>query len=381
MCRIKITKRSGTLKSEFAQYKDNLNKQHPGFNLGRTIQALAMGRGDLIKSRNYAQEHFKDMPWMEGFFTKAAINPGTTGDVTWAAPIALPTPLGAELVRLLYPTDLLLQLLARGARRLPFNCLFPRTNVGASTGWVASNKPTPATRQTLDTLSLGIYKTQGITVLTQELARSTLLDVASAIGLDMAQSLAAFRNKAAFDPDSPGVIGESPQSLTWGLNQIQSSGVTIAALTADAGIAMRQLTDAGVPLANAVWVTSERLAAHISLLRTTTGAAAFPTVSATGGEWFGLPMLTSGAEIESNSPSETFFTLLDCGSVAIAQDDQPTLDIAKSATMQLVDNPQTGATSVVSLWQMNLLAVRATMPVSFIRRRDVAVAIVRGVNI
>ncbi len=367
------------MQSEYARFKEQQQKTI-GLNLGRAIQCLVVGRGDPMKACAFANQHFK-MPWLDDFLTKASVDPGTTTDATWAAPIALPTPLSSELVRLLYPVDVISQLLARGARRVPFNILFPRVNVGTSAAWAAAGKPVPVSRQSLDTISLGIFKSAGIVVLTQELARSTFLDVATTISQDMTESLAKFRNTAAFDPDHAGVIGESPSSLTYGLNQIQSSGTSIDNLSDDAGVAMDQLTTAGVPLTNAVWVMSERLAGYISRLRTTTKALAFPTMSAKGGTWFGLDVLTSGAEIESNSPTESFFTLLDVGSVAIAQDDTPVLDISKSGSMQLLDNPATGATSNVSLWQMNLIAVRAVMAANFIRRRDVAVAIVRGINL
>ena len=365
------------MQSENARFKEQQQKTI-GLNLGRAIQCLVVGRGDPMKACAFANQHFK-MPWLDDFLTKASVDPGTTTDATWAAPIALPTPLSSELVRLLYPVDVISQLLARGANGC-HSISFSRVNVGTSAA-VAAGKPVPVSRQSLDTISLGIFKSAGIVVLTQELARSTFLDVATTISQDMTESLAKFRNTAAFDPDHAGVIGESPSSLTYGPNQIQSSGTSIDNLSDDAGVAMDQLTTAGVPLTNAVWVMSERLAGYISRLRTTTKALAFPTMSAKGGTWFGLDVLTSGAEIESNSPTEFFFTLLDVGSVAIAQDDTPVLDISKSGSMQLLDNPATGATSNVSLWQMNLIAVRAVMAANFIRRRDVAVAIVRGINL
>jgi HK97 family phage major capsid protein len=368
------------MQSEYARYKEQQQKTI-GLNFGRAIKCLAVGRGDPGRAMAFAEQHNFKMSWLETFLTKASIPAGTTSDATWAGPIALPTPLSTELVKLLYPIDVISQLLALGARRVPFNILFPRVNVGTSAAWAAPGNPVPVSKQSLDTISLGIYKTAGIVVLTQELARSTFLDVATTISADMVESLAKFRNTAAFNPDNAGVPLESPSSLNFGLDQIQSSGTTIAALTADAGMAMDQLTTNGVPLTNAVWVMSERLGGYISRLRTTTGASAFPTMSAKGGEWFGLPVLTSGAEIESNSPTESFFTLLDVGSIAIAQDDTPVLDVSKSGSMQLLDNPSTGATSNVSLWQMNLIAVRAVMAANFIRRRDVAVAIVRGINL
>jgi hypothetical protein len=144
---------------------------------------------------------------------------------------------------------------------------------------------------------------------------------------------------------------------------------------------MNQLTDGGVPLVNAVWVMSERLAGYISRLRTTTKALAFPTMSAKGGTWFGLDVLTSGAEIESSSPTESFFVLLDVGSVAIAQDDAPLIDVTKETSLQMLTDPSTGATTNVSLWQQGLIAVRALMAVNFLRRRDVAFATVRSINI
>lgn len=370
-------------RSEYAQYRDTV-KANPGLQIGRLAQALIAGNGDMMKSRAYVEKHFRGMPWMDDFIRhKASIAPGDPNDSQWAAPLVLPTPLANELVKILYPSDVLSQLLARGARVVPFNVLFPRVNVGLTAAWAAAGKPTPVSKQSLDTVSLGITKTSGLSVITEGLARSQFLDVQASIGQDLVQSLAKFRNAALLNPDSAGVPDESPASLTYGLNQIQSSGITIADIVADAGAAMAQLVAASIPLGNAVWVTSERFAAFLATRLTTTGAQAFPGMSAKGGSFLGLDMLTSGAETESNSPSECFLALMDLGSIAVALDNIPAIDVSKDASLQLVDNPADNLSPVsqTSLWQANLVAIRVTVAANWIRRRDAAFAIVRGINL
>lgn len=364
--------------SEYGRLKQSI-KEHHGCQFGRLIQTMAVGQGDTNKSIQYAKG-LVGSAWIVAHLEKSAVAPGTTGDATFAAPLGLPTPVASELTFLLYPTDVLTKLLQLGARSWPFNVRVPKFDVGATSSWAAAGGPVPVSASALSTIALGIYKTSAMQVLTTELARSQFLDVSQSLAVDMAQSLARFRNVAALNPDNAGLLDTSPASLTYGATQVQSTGITIAQFTNDAAVAMNTLIGNGVPLADCVWVMSEKLGAFLSRLRTTTGAAAFPGISALGGEWFGLPVLTSGAEVESASPTESFFSLLSVGSVAIAQDPVPVIDSSQATTVQMLDNPIVGATSTQSLFQLGLVGVRASIYCNWVMRRAIGISTIRGIN-
>lgn len=350
-----------------------------GVTLGRLMQCLGGARGDQMKALSRAAS-FHNTPQISEIL-RNAVAAGSASDATWASPLVIAAPIGSELVKMLRATDIIQMLLDLGARRVGFNIKFPRINIGASVGWVRAGGPAPVSALSLDTVSLSFAKTGGIVVTTDEVMRSDSIDTATSLAADMTASLAAFRNRQFLDPDFAGVADESPPSLTFGLPQLASTGTSIDALTDDAGRAMAQLTDNGVPLKRAVWIMNERLATYIAQLRTTTKAFAFPTMGPNGGTWFGLPCLTSSALVEKSSPTECAFVLIELDSIAIAQDDNPRIDLSKSATLELDTAPTGGATAKVSLFQLGFVAIRAILFCNWVRRRDIGISVVRGVNI
>ena len=87
---------------------------------------------------------------------------------------------------------------------------------------------------------------------------------------------------------------------------------------------------------------------------------AFPNIGATGGTLWGMPVITSAsAPTDTNSPSETVIALVDAAEILYAEGTIE-IKIANHATIEMSDapdSPPTASTTMVSLWQHDLLAL------------------------
>ena len=88
----------------------------------------------------------------------------------------------------------------------------------------------------------------------------------------------------------------------------------------------------------------------------------FPLIRATpdGGFLHGIPVICS-----ENSPAQ--ITLLDAGDIAYADDDGLYIDQATQATVTMDDGNSPASTRTVSLWQENLVGLRAERMLSWAR--------------
>jgi hypothetical protein len=97
---------------------------------------------------------------------------------------------------------------------------------------------------------------------------------------------------------------------------------------------------------------------------------------ATGrGEWYGLPVLVSNAMVASGSPNELQIALVTQEEVLLADDGNITIDMSQEASVQMNDAPSAGAQSLVSLWQNNLVGMRAEQYINWAPRRTSSLGI------
>src|SRR5262249_45235392 len=142
--------------------------------------------------------------------------------------------------------------------------------------------------------------------------------------------------------------------LTAGAPTFGSSGVTAEHVRNDLRVLL-SLVSTNARSALFLLMTSA-IAKALCAMHTSTGAAAFPGMSPKGGEILpGLPAIVS-----DGVPSATM-VLVDAQQVAAASE-SITLDASNEASIQLdsaPDSPPTGSTNLVSLWQSDLVALRA----------------------
>lgn len=379
--------------------KSNLPK---GQGYVRIALALARAKGNPMLALEIAKSQFGDTPQValalkaavsmggtrelhetaeDVMRQKAAVAFGTTTDSAFLGPLVQYSDMEAEFIELLRPETVIGKL--DRLKRVPFMSRMGRQLTGVSGSFVGEGAPKPVGRQTYDNVTLGFAKAAIIVVLTEEAVRFSSPNAESLARADMVAGIATYLDKRFLDPSFSGVPGISPASITNAATRIQSSGVTTAAIDADVKAAM-SAAFAGTDLspATAVWVMSATTALGLSMRRTTQDMPLFPGLSMTGGTWYGLPVIVSNAMIASGSPGEKQIALITQSEVLMADDGGVALDMSNEASVQMSDTPSAGAASLVSLWQNNLVGIRAERYINWAPARvgSLGIALIENTN-
>jgi HK97 family phage major capsid protein len=353
-----------------------------------TRYAMALGRskGNLMQAAEIAKGWHDSTPQVETIL-KAAVAAGTTTDPNWAKPLVEYDNMASEFAELLRPATIIGRI--PGLRRVPFNIKIPRQTGGSTVGWVGEGKPKPVGALSFDQISLGTAKTAGIVVITDELARSSSPAAEEVVRQDLIDQTAQFLDRQFVDPTVAAVTGVSPASITNGVTAITASGTDADAFRNDAQLLMAAFIAANMSLAGAVWIMTETQALGLALLLNPLGQPEFPGMNSTGGgTLLGLPVVTS-----ENIPAQAAVTgppaipagsrivLAKASEILLADDGQTMLDVSSEASLQMdsaPDAPPTATTTFVSLWQMNMIGIRAERYINWGKRRGGAVQYITG---
>lgn len=352
--------------------KSNLPK---GTHFTRLAMAVAASKGSNSDALLYVKQ-FTDTPEVE-MALKAAIAAGNTSDANWAAPLVNYTDMASEFIELLYPMTIVGRM--TGLRRVPFNIRMAKTASGTSVGWVGQGKPKPVSAMDLDTVSLTWAKIAGIVVLTEELVRFSSPAAEAIVRDDMLKAIAAFKDAQFIDPTVAAVVGTNPAAVTNGITPIASTGSTVAAITNDVNAAMNGFATANLDPRTAAWVMRPRTAQYLATLRTTQDIMAFPGITMMGGTFQGLPVIVSNS-MPFDTGTSTYIALIDAGEILYADDGAVRLDSSNQASLQMDSAPAEGAAQMVSLWQHNMIGLRAELFCNWQRRRDAAVQLISDVS-
>ena len=91
-----------------------------------------------------------------------------------------------------------------------------------------------------------------------------------------------------------------------------------------------------------------------------------------GGTLFGLPVFVS------ESVGSGHIVLLKPSEILLADDGSVAIDVSREASLQTEDTPSSGQGSDLSLWQSNMVAVRAERYINWKVRRADAVYYITG---
>lgn len=256
-------------------------------------------------------------------------------------------------------------------RRVPFLRRLLHSTEAARAYWVGGAlRAKPVSRFDLEGLALPPLTIASIIPMTDEAVQFSDPLTDQAIRNDTVRASIERLDQSFIDVANAGVADVEPASVTNGSEQIPSTGDPArdvpAAVEAFAG-----------NLDSAYWITDPLTATRIGCYRDANGALMFD-VGARGGELLTIPVITSrGSPIDSSGGQ---LSLIDAGSIAVALDGVDITE-AKSATLEMVDNPDStpDATVVqVSLFQMNLVALRAVMHANWSLQRTGAVVTITG---
>lgn len=347
--------------------KPNVTK---GTAFTRYAMALARSKGNLMQAAELAQSWRDSTPEVEAVL-RAAVAAGTTTDPTWAGPLVEYQTMANEFIELLRPETIVGRI--AGLRRVPFNVKMPAQTTASSAQWVGEGRPKPVSALGFETVTLGFAKVAGIVVLTDELVRFSNPSAEEAVRRDMIDTIVEFIDRDFVDPDKTEVQNVSPASITNGAPSIPASGTDAAALKRDVRALFSKFATANLSLQGAHWLMTPSVALSIGMMQNPLGQSEFPGIDMNGGRFFGLPVVVSG-----NMPD--IIVLVKPSEILLADDDTVTIDVSREASLQLDGAPSGNGQNMVSLWQSNMVGLRAERFINWRRRRPQAVAFISGAN-
>lgn len=341
----------------------------PGTAFTRYSMALMRSRGNLMQAHEIAKSWRDSTPEVEAVL-KVAVAAGTTTTSGWASQLADYDYMASEFIEYLRPQTIIGRI--PGLRSVPFNIKLPLQNAGSSVSWVGQGLQKPVSKLNFSTMTLGISKASGIVVLTDELV---MLSKPSAEGLvrdDMAAAIAEFLDGQFIDPSVTAVANVNPASITNGAGNSAASGTTATDFRNDLQTALSQIIGANINPAGMVIVMQPVLAVSLALLRNDLGVKEFPDINASGGSIEGYTVVTSGSV-----PVGTVAFIIP-REIMVADEGGISLDASNQASVTMDDGVSPASTTMVSLWQHNLLGLRVERFINWARRRLQAVYYVTG---
>lgn len=310
---------------------------------------------------------------------KEAVPAGSTQDSTYAGPLVYAQNLVSEFTEFLRPQTIIGRI--DGFTRVPFNVRITGQTSGGSGYWVGEGKAKPLTKFDFNAVTLTWAKVANIAVITDELARFSS-PAAEALVRDGLAAAARERLDIDFiDPAKAAVANVSPASITNGIANLNSSGVTLDAVDVDVQAMMNAFIQNHIMPTH--WIMPNTVALALSLMRTSLGNYAFPTVNMNGGTFYGLPVITSQYAI-LGTPNNNLIILLSAPNIFLSDDGGFSIDVSREASLEMDDAPTMDAgslgspagatgTTVVSMFQTNSLAIRCERYINWARRRDAGV--------
>lgn len=342
-----------------------------GTAFARMCMAMAAGHGDSYQTLQHAKRWKDSTPEVEQMIefmwsAKAAVAVGTTTDSTWAGPLVVTQPLN-EFLEMLRPKTLIGRI--PGLRQVPFNVSIPTQTTGGTYGWVGQNKPKPVTKADYSTVTVPFAKAAGIIVISEELATLSTPSAEALVRQEMIDGMGAFLDVQFNDPAVAVSANVSPASITNGAATAAASGVTSAAAKLDLSGRVAVFTAANIPLDGSVWLMNDSNAFGLSISVNALGQPLFPGMTPMGGTLLGMPVVVS------NNVS-TRVILLHAPSILVADEGGVRVDVSREASVQMDSAPTdtVDATTVyLSLWQRNLIGLKAERMITWIRARTAAV--------
>lgn len=338
----------------------------------RAFSSLNPGVSAIEAARNFG--YFEQTPELETIL-KAPIAIGSTTATNWAKPLVEPQFMASEFIELLVPLTIIGRI--PGLRRVPFNIKIPREITAASVNWVGEGAPKPVSAMAFDSISLGFTKVAGIVPVTDELFRFSNPAIEALVRDSLLTAVALLTDRDFLDPAKAAVPGVSPASITNGVTPITPSGTTGDALRADLGTLLSTYAAANMSVQGLVLVMTSQQAIRISLMRTPLGSPEFTGMSPSGGALEGIPVITSENIVAQGSPpTGSLIVAINAPEILLADDGAVQVDMSREASLQMdsaPDSPPTATTIMVSLWQRNMVALRAERMINWMRRRDGAV--------
>lgn len=356
-----------------------------GIAFARYVKSLIMGNGNPMLAMMYAKQNpewMSQTPEVEALL-KTAVGGATTSTSGWASEWVYNQNLVNEFIELLRPATVIGKL--GGLRRVPFNVRVSGVDSGSSASWVGQGKAVPVSKLNSIEVTLGMAKVAGLVVLTQELVRSSDPSAEMVVRDDLVKTIAEFCDRRFLDPNYAEVSNVSPASITYGVTPLTPTGTALSHLRADIQTLFKQFINNNDDPTSATWIMDTGMALAVSMMQNALGQNEFPQMSMNGGNFAGLPCITSNSANISGSPdSGRMIILAKTSDIMLADDGGIEIDASREASIEMTDAPTgdaaagtAGTTSLVSMYQSNSVAIKAVRPINWKKKRSTAVSFIR----
>jgi len=355
----------------------------PGLRFTRIAKARAVSRLDNLSFADAAKQMYGEDS--EAFaIAKAAVVAGSTTSGNWAsALVGEETSAFADFVAFLRPATILGKFGQGGIpslRQVPFREPLISQTGGGSGYWVGEGKPKPLTAFNFSRTTIEPLKVANIAVLTEENIRSSNPSSEAIVRDALRDALVETQDLAFIDPTNAGSSGVKPASVLNGASAIVAPTYTDAD---DVRLAVRavfqKFIDANNPPESGVWIMSSTNALALSLILNPLGQREFPGITMMGGTFEGLPVIVS-------QYAGTVVALVNASDIYEADEGGISVDMSREASLEMKDSSLTQdslagtGVALVSLWQNNLVGLRAERTINWMRRRASAAAYLTGVT-
>ncbi len=333
----------------------------------RYVQAKVVGKNSISDAIRYAESN---QQWMDQtpevlMMLKAAVNPGTIAEPAWAAPLAVQKPTN-DFLDLLRPETLIGKI--PGLREGEFNISMPVQTGGGTYLWTGEAGVKPVGNLQFTSVTLGIAKAAGIIVISEELAKISSPSAEATVRNDMMKGMRQYLDQQFIDPTVAAVTNVSPASITNLANGFATAGTSGDNARTDIKKAITLMTQANYPVSELVLIMSEANAFALATALTTNGVLVNANLTAKGGSILGVPVVTSQS-------AGNVVALVHAPSILFASGGL-NIDVSREASVEMntaPTSPVAAGTILVSLWQQNLIGLRADWFINWKRARTTAV--------
>jgi HK97 family phage major capsid protein/HK97 family phage prohead protease len=364
-----------------------IDNVEPGLGFARMVKVKAVARLDHRYALDVAREMYPHDQRLHGHFEKANVAAGNTLSAVNAAALVDPQNLAGEFIEYLRPATIIGKFGTNGIpslRRVPFNIRVIGQTTGGTGYWVGEGKPKPLTNFEYSASTLAYTKVAAISVITQELARFSTPSADNLTREGLRAALIERLDVDFIDPAQAAVANVNPASITNGLTALSPSGTSADAARADLANLLASFIEQNQDPAGLVLVMPSTLALSLSLMRNSLGQREFEGLTMRGGTLEGIPVIVS-QYAANTSGAGNLVVAVNTNEVFLADDGEVTIDASTEASLQMLDNPTNDsvtptATTMVSMYQTNSIALRAERFINWSKRRAEAVVYMDDVN-
>jgi HK97 family phage major capsid protein len=330
--------------------------EEKGIGFARMAIAMMRADGNPFHAAELAKQYYKDSPEV-GQYIRTIIEAGDTTTSGWASQL-LPAAqqMSNEFLDLLRARILIGRI--PNLRPVPFNVAVPLQSGGGTYGYVGEGAAKPVTKPTFSSATLRFEKAAGIIVITEELARFSNPSAELLVRNELLEGLTRFFDGIFFSALAA-VTNVQPAGILNGISAVAASGTTAAFFRANFNTIMQNHITNNRDPQKLVILMGAGMAMKLASMMNSLGQAEFPTINASGGNYLGVPIVTSQA-------CGNHIALIDPTDILIAEDPAIRIDVSREATIEMSDAPVAGEGSPASaadawksMFQNNMIAIRA----------------------